>query len=167
MSASMMMYLDARYQESHWQDRLVRYVSYSCHPHNSSISLVYSSQIIPPENVDLRRARSNYTVHSSIHDDMYVASEYTSNANFQAGEHFQPDSSHDFITNGATTEEMTDTQTYIPGQIPNENHIQIDPSDVSTICESDYAPPAYHTIPSRTAFANSPFNQNLEPSTPA
>lgn len=55
------------------------------HPHDSSFYLVHVSQIIPPTNVGLKRARTNYTVHSP---------------------------NHDLITNGAITGEMTRTLIY-------------------------------------------------------
>lgn len=123
-------------------------VLYSCHLHDSSFSLVRSSsQTIPPANVDLKRARTNYTVHSSIHDDsrVHLTSEYTSNANLHVGGHFQSNSSQDLITNGTITEEMTDTPTYMPSQ---SAHLQTDSTGPRISTSSD-APPAYDSLPSR------------------
>lgn len=62
------------------------------------------------------------------------------------------------------TEEMTDTPTYIPGQSPNETHLQTDFTNIST--NSDHAPPAYDSLPDRPSSVNPSFSQNLEPSTP-
>lgn len=163
MSALMIMDQDLK-----CRGRLVRYVLCSCHPHHSSFSPVFSSSsiIIPPANVDLKRGRTNYTAHSSIHDEgIHIASEYTSDANTQTGHlsYIQSNSSHDLITNGAMTEEMTDTPTYIPGQSPNETHLQTDFTNIST--NSDHAPPAYDSLPDRPSSVNPSFSQNLEPST--
>lgn len=129
----------------------------ACHPHDSSFSLVHSSQMISPENASLKRARTNYTGHSPIHDErIHLASEleYTSEPNSLG--HFQSNSSHDLITNGAITE-MTHTATYISNQNPTETHIPTNFTNIST--DSDYAsnsaPPAYDSLPTRISRVNS------------
>jgi hypothetical protein len=114
-----------------------------CHPYDSF------SPVTPPANVGLKRVGTNYTVLSPIHDEgIDLASEYTSNADPHWQPGFQSNSSHDLITNGAITEEMTHTRTYIQGQGPNEAHLQTD-------FTTDYAPPpAYDSLTTRS--------QNLE-----
>jgi hypothetical protein len=133
------------------------------HPHDSSFSLVYSSQIIPPANDSLKRARTIHTLQSPIHDErIHFVSEYTSDRNSQAGGHFQSNSSHDLITNSAISEEMTHTPTNIPDQSPNasENHrVQTVFTVTNISTDSDYAsnsaPPAYDSLPTRISGVNS------------
>ena len=120
----------------------------ACHPHDSSFCLVRSSQSVPPVNISLKRARTNYTVHSSIHDERL---------------HLNSNSSHDLITNGVITEEMTHTLTYTSSQSLNETHLQTDLTNNST--DSDYAPPAYDSLPTRNSRVISS-QPNLEPSIP-
>jgi len=134
---------------------------------------VYSSQIISPANGDLKRARTNYTVHSSIHDRrFYLASApsvYSSDANHHTGNHFQSNSSQDLITHGTITEEMPNTPTYISGQSPIQTHFHHETDSTNISTNSDYAPPAYDSLPRRTrttSYVNSSFSQNIEPSTP-
>ena len=130
----------------------------NCYPHGSSFSLVYSSQTIPPANATLKRGRTNYTPHSPIHDgSIHFASEleYTSGPNTPTGGHFQSNSSLNLIANGAFTE-TTHTPTYIPGQSPNETHVQTNFTNIST--DSDYAsnsaPPAYDSLPTNVSRVN-------------
>lgn len=129
------------------------------HPHDLSFSLVFPSPIIPPANGSLKRARTNYTAHSPIHDErIYLASEleYTSSPISQVGGHFQSNSSHDLIASGATTEEMTHTSTYIPDRSPIETRFQ---TDLTNTTDSDYAsnsaPPAYDSLPTPVSPVNS------------
>jgi len=123
-------------------------------PRLTGTNSVRSSQTIAPANASLKRAHTNYTLHSPIHDERFqLASGYTSEPSLlQAGGHFQSNSSHDLIPNGAITEEMTHSPTYIPAQSPNETHLQTDFTNIPT--DSDYAsnsaPPAYDSLPTRS-----------------
>lgn len=122
----------------------------ACHLHNPSFSLVRSSQRVPSANVSLKRIRTNYTVHSSIRDERI---------------HLNSNSSQDLISNSAITE-MTHTLTYIPpspGQSLNETDLQTNLTNNFTV--SDYAPPAYDSLPARNSHVNSS-QPNVEPSNP-